>query len=58
MADKFLNLQGLTTYDEKIKELIDNKDTSILSQAKTYAENLEIFDPDGTAQTKVEELAN
>lgn len=56
MAEKFLNLQGLTTYDEKIKELIDNKDASVLLQAKTYAENLEIFDPAGTAATLVGNL--
>lgn len=57
MADKFLNLQGLTTYDEKIKELIDSKDASILQQSKAYSESLgENYDPAGTAQTKVDAL--
>ena len=57
MADKFLNLQGLTTYDEKIKELIDNKDASILQQSKAYSDSLgENYDPAGTAQTKVDAL--
>lgn len=57
MADKFLNLQGLTTYDEKIKELIDSKDASILQQSKAYSDSLgENYDPAGTAQTKVDAL--
>lgn len=57
MADKFLNLQGLTTYDEKIKELIDTKDASILQQSKAYSDSLgENYDPAGTAQTKVDAL--
>lgn len=59
MADKFLNLQGLTTYDEKIKELIDSKDASILQQSKDYSDSLsDNYDPAGTAQTKMNELAN
>ena len=59
MADKFLNLQGLTTYDEKIKELIDSKDASILQQSKSYSDSLaDNYDPAGIAQTKVNELAN
>lgn len=59
MADKFLNLQGLTTYDEKIKELIDSKDASILQQSKAYSDSLsDNYDPAGTAQTKMNELAN
>ena len=57
MADKFLNLQGLTTYDEKIKELIDTKDASILQESKAYSDSLgENYDPAGTAQTKVDAL--
>lgn len=59
MADKFLNLQGLTTYDEKIKQKIATDDASTLSQAKSYADGLaDNYDPAGTAQTKVDELAN
>lgn len=59
MADKFLNLQGLTTYDEKIKEHIDTKDASILQQSKSYSDSLaDNYDPAGIAQTKVNELAN
>ena len=58
MADKFLNLQGLTTYDEKIKQKIATDDASTLSQAKSYADGLaDNYDPAGTAQTKVNELA-
>lgn len=58
MADKFLNLQGLTTYDEKIKQKIATDDASTLSQAKSYADGLaDNYDPAGTAQTKVDELA-
>lgn len=59
MADKFLNLQGLTTYDEKIKEKISTDDAAILSQAQQYADSLgENYDPAGIAQTKMNELAN
>ena len=59
MADKFLNLQGLTTYDEKIKEKIAIDNASTLSQAQEYADSLgENYDPAGTAQTKMDELAN
>ena len=57
MADKFLNLQGLTTYDEKIKQKIATDDASTLSQAKSYADGLaDNYDPAGTAQTKVDAL--
>lgn len=59
MADKFLNLQGLTTYDEKIKELIDSKDASILQQSKDYSDSLsDNYDPAGKAATLVETLEN
>lgn len=57
--NKYLDLQGLTTYDEKIKQKIATDDASILSQAKSYADGLgSNYDPAGTAQTKVEELAD
>lgn len=59
MANKYLNLQGLTTYDEKIKEKITTDDASTLQSAKEYADSLaDNYDPAGTAQTKVDELAN
>lgn len=56
---KFLDLTGLTSYDKKIKTTIDTKDASILQQAKSYADGLgSNYDPAGTAQTKVDDLAN
>lgn len=63
MADanvkKYLDLTGLTSYDEKIKALIDSKDAAALQNAKNYADGLaDNYDPAGTAQTKVDELAN
>ena len=59
MADKFLNLQGLTTYDEKIKEHINTKDASILQQSKSYSDSLsDNYDPAGKAATLVEALEN
>ena len=49
---KYLDLTGLTSYDKKIKELIDSKDASILQQSKAYSDSLgENYDPAGTAQT-------
>ena len=57
--NKYLDKTGLTTYDEKIKELISSGDNNALSQAKSYADSLAVnYDPAGTAQTKVSELAN
>lgn len=54
---KFLDLTGLTSYDKKIKTTIDEKDTSTLQQAKSYADGLGAnYDPAGTAQTKVDAL--
>lgn len=58
-TNKYLDLTGLTTYDEKIKELIDTKDTETLNSAKDYSNSLSTnYDPAGTAQTKMEQLAN
>lgn len=58
-TNKYLDLAGLTTYDEKIKELIDTKDTETLNSAKDYSNSLSTnYDPAGTAQTKMEQLAN
>ena len=57
--NKFLDLTGLQTYDEKIKALIDSKDATTLQSAKSYADSLgSNYDPAGTAETKVQELAN
>ena len=58
MADKkYLDLQGLTTYNEKITEVIDDKDAEILQQSKSYADSLgSNYDPAGTATTLVEAL--
>ena len=56
---KVLTLPKLTTYDEKIKEKIANDDAATLASAKSYADSLaDNYDPAGTAQTKVDELAN
>lgn len=56
---KYLSFEGLTHYDEKIKSHIDEKDTEILNQSKEYAVSLgNNYDPAGTAETKVSELAN
>lgn len=56
--NKFLSLQGLSTYDELIKQEISTGDESALSSAKSYADGLAVnYDPAGTAQTKVQELA-
>lgn len=56
---KFLSLTGL----EKLVENIKNLDAQVLSDAETYAEEYanslaDNYDPAGTAQTKVDELAN
>ena len=56
--NKYLDLTGLTTYDEKIKQKMASDDASILSQSKSYADGLaDNYDPAGTAETKVSELA-
>lgn len=60
MAEKkYIDLTGLTHYDEKIKALIDSKDATALKSAKDYADSLAgNYDAVGTAETKVQELAN
>ena len=60
MAEKkYIDLTGLTHYDEKIKALIDAKDATALQAAKDYSDGLAgNYDAVGTAETKVNELAN
>lgn len=60
MAEKkYIDLAGLTHYDEKIKAVIDSKDATALKSAKDYADSLAgNYDAAGTAETKVQELAN
>lgn len=60
MAEKkYVDLAGLTHYDEKIKAVIDSKDAAALKSAKDYADGLAVnYDAAGTAETKVNELAN
>ena len=56
---KYLSLTGLKSYDGKIKSLMDQKDSKILQDSKSYADSLgENYDAAGTATTKVNELAN
>lgn len=60
MAEKkYIDLTGLSHYDEKIKAVIDSKDAAALKSAKDYADSLAgNYDAAGTAETKVNELAN
>ena len=60
MAEKkYIDLTGLTHYDEKIKAVIDTKDAAALKSAKDYADGLaDNYDAAGTAESKVSELAN
>lgn len=60
MAEKkYIDLAGLTHYDEKIKAVIDSKDAAALKSAEDYADGLAVnYDAAGTAETKVNELAN
>lgn len=56
---KYLDLAGLTTYDENIKQKMATDDASVLSQSKEYSDSLaKNYDPAGTAETKVQELAD
>lgn len=55
---KYLSLEGLKTYDAKIKAHLEAADEAAVQAAKDYAEGLaENYDPAGTAQTKVDALA-
>lgn len=56
---KVLDLNGLSIYTEESKKVMDTKDAEILKQSKAYANGLgSNYDPAGTAQTKVDALAN
>lgn len=56
---KYLDLTQLTTYDTKLKALIDSKDEAQLNAAKSYADSLAAnYDAVGTAKTLVDALTN
>ena len=56
---KYLDLAGLGTFKEGMDTSVDQKDATTLQSAKDYADSLsDNYDPAGTAQTKVQELAN
>lgn len=56
---KYLDLAGLGTFKEGMDTSVDQKDAATLQSAKDYADSLsDNYDPAGTAQTKVQELAN
>lgn len=47
---KYVNLDGLTYYDTKIKKLIGDSDTTTLNSAKSYADGLAVnYDAAGSA---------
>lgn len=56
--NKYLDLAGLTIYDQKIKDKMASDDAAALQSAKEYADGLSVnYDPAGTAQTKVDALS-
>ena len=58
-TNKYLDYTGLQQYDTKIKGHIIIQGGLALNEAKEYADSLgSNYDPAGTAQTKVQELAN
>lgn len=59
ITKKYLDTTGLGHYDEKIKKVIADGDAATLQSAKDYADSLSTnYDAVGTAQSKMEELAN
>lgn len=55
---KYVDLTGLTYYDEKIKSHIDAKDAATLQSAKDYADDLGVnYDAAGSAKTVADDLA-
>lgn len=60
---KFVSLNNLKQYDENAVVRMENADAEVLKQAKEHAESYanglaENYDPAGTAETKVKELAD
>ena len=56
---KYLDFAALGYYDEKLKAWVSAADEAGLAAAKKYADDLGVkYDPAGTAQTKVDALAN
>lgn len=60
MAKKnYVDYAGIKYYDEKLKAWVVAADEKVLADAKAYADGLATnYDAAGTAQTKVNELAN
>lgn len=59
MAKKYLDFATLGYYDEKLKAWVGAADDAVLAAAKKYADDLGVnYDAAGTAQTKVDALAN
>ena len=57
--EKIMNLESQRYYDSKIKAWVTAADAQVLADAKAHAEGLaDNYDAAGTAQTKVNELAN
>ena len=57
--ETILTKERLGYYDTKLKAGVNAADAEILKQANAHAESLaDNYDPAGTAQTKVDELAN
>jgi len=57
--EKNLNYETLKYYDQKLKTWVTAADAKALEDAKKYADGLaDNYDAAGTAQTKVDELAN
>lgn len=57
--ETILTKERLGYYDSKLKAWVNAADAEILKQANAHAESLaDNYDPAGTAQTKVDELAN
>ena len=59
MAEKkYLDLTGLTSYDQKLKNKTSQDLAQTLQSAKDYADGLaDNYDPAGTAQTKFDQLS-
>ena len=59
IQEEFLTFEGLGYFKEKQDAVNDAKDAKVLQDAQKYADDLSVnYDAAGTAQTKMEELAN